>query len=82
MKAVIFAGGDIGNYEKVRKYLSGSNLIICADSGVRHAFNIGVTPDLLVGDMDSISRDSLEKVEKLGIKNRNFPSEKIIRIRN
>ncbi len=76
MKAVIFAGGDIGNYEKVRKYLSDSDLIICADSGAEHAFNMGVIPDLLVGDMDSISPASLEKVKQLGIENHGFPSEK------
>ena len=31
MKAVIFAGGDIGNYKKVRKYLESNSgdLIIC-----------------------------------------------------
>lgn len=76
MKAVIFAGGYIGNYEKVRKYLSGSDLIICADSGARHAFNMGIIPDLLVGDMDSISPASMEKVKQLGIKSQGFSSEK------
>ena len=82
MKAVIFAGGDIGNYKKVRKYLSDSDLIICADSGAEHAFNMGVIPDLLVGDMDSISPASLEKVKQLGIENHGFPSERTIPIRN
>jgi len=76
MKAVIFAGGEIGDYEKVKKYLSDSNLIICADSGIEHAFNMDVIPDLLVGDMDSISAKCLEKAKKLNIKHQNFPSEK------
>lgn len=76
MKAVIFAGGDIGNYEKVKKHLSGSSLVICADSGACHAFNMGVMPDLLVGDMDSISPAGMEKVKQLGIKKYGFPCEK------
>lgn len=76
MKAVIFAGGSIDSYKKVKKYLEGSSLIICADSGVEHAFNMGIEPDLLVGDMDSISSVSLEKANKLGIERQQFPSEK------
>jgi len=76
MKAVIFSGGEIGNYDKVKKYLSGCNLMICADSGLEHAFNMGLIPDLLVGDMDSISPAAIEKAKKLGIKKQNFPSEK------
>ncbi|AEE91156.1 Thiamine pyrophosphokinase [Tepidanaerobacter acetatoxydans Re1] len=76
MKAVIFGGGDIENYEKVKKYLSCCSIVICADSGARHAFNMGVVPDLLVGDMDSISPADMEKVQKWGVKKQNFPSEK------
>jgi len=76
MKAVIFSGGEIGNYDKVKKYLSGCNLMICADSGLEHAFNMGVIPDLLVGDMDSVSPAAIKKVQKLGIKKHSFPSEK------
>lgn len=76
MKAVIFAGGKIENYDKIKKYLEGSSLIICADSGIEHAFNMGIIPDLLVGDMDSISPAALEKAKKLGIEMQNVPSEK------
>ena len=48
---------------KKLKYLSYSNLVICADSGIQHAFNMDVIPDLLVGDMDSISAKCLEKAK-------------------
>ena len=36
MNAVIIAGGDIKNYEAIRKYFDMAKLIICADSGVDH----------------------------------------------
>ena len=76
MKAVIFAGGQIKNYDKLKKYIEGSDLVISADSGIEHAFNMGIMPDLLVGDMDSINHDTLEKANKLGIARHNFPAEK------
>lgn len=76
MKAVIFTGGDIKNYEKVRKYVANADFIICADSGVRHAFKMNIKPDILVGDLDSISYEDRRKVEELGIKIVKFPKEK------
>ncbi|MCG1012005.1 thiamine diphosphokinase [Tepidanaerobacter sp. GT38] len=76
MKAVVLAGGKIENYDKVKKYLCESSLIICADSGIEHAFNMGIIPDLLVGDMDSISPEAAAKVQKLGIEKHTYPSEK------
>jgi len=76
MKAVIFAGGKIEDYDRIKNYLKGSSLIICADIGIEHAFRMGIVPDLLVGDMDSISPATLEKAQKLGIEMENFPSEK------
>ncbi len=76
MKTAIFAGGNIGDYKKVSKYLNGCRLVICADSGVHHAFNMGITPDILVGDMDSISSEDLKKVKQLGIEILKFPTKK------
>ena len=76
MKAVIFAGGEIANYNKLKKYIVESSLVICADSGVEHAFNMGIVPDLLVGDMDSIRPATLKRVLELGIERHTFPPEK------
>jgi thiamine pyrophosphokinase len=76
MKAVIFAGGCIGDYSRMEKYLSGASLIICADSGIRHAFRMGIIPHLIVGDMDSTSEEDKKKIEYYKIKKLSFPKEK------
>lgn len=80
MKAVIFAGGDIKNYEAVNKYvdkyLSCADFLICADSGVRHALKMGIKPNLVVGDMDSISEEDLNKIKQMKIREERFPAEK------
>lgn len=55
MRAVIFCGGDINDYEYIRGFLRDKDRIICADSGYRHAERLGITPDIILGDMDSIS---------------------------
>ena len=44
--------------------------IICADSGYDHALRMGIKPDLVLGDMDSVRHEpACEKVER-------FPAEK------
>lgn len=53
-KAIIFAGGEIKNYDKIRRFLKDDEYIICADSGYHHCQKLGIVPDLLVGDFDSI----------------------------
>jgi len=54
MTAYIFLAGEIANYEFLTEYDFSTTVTICADSGYRHAQNLGITPDYLVGDMDSI----------------------------
>ncbi|RKL63375.1 thiamine diphosphokinase [Thermoanaerobacteraceae bacterium SP2] len=76
MKAVIFAGGTVDDYRLQKKYVVGADIIICADSGVRHAFMMGITPDLVVGDMDSVVPEDLNRIKELGIEQETFAAEK------
>ena len=56
--ALIFIGGDSPT-SSLRALLPDAALVIAADSGWAHASALGYTPDLLVGDMDSISPSHL-----------------------
>jgi thiamine pyrophosphokinase len=76
MKAVIFAGGKIQDYNALRRYLESAELVICADSGVKHAFSMNIIPDIVVGDMDSISEEDLALIDSKGINKLVFPKEK------
>ena len=40
--------------------------IIAVDSGVEHLFKLALDPNTLIGDLDSISENSLDKVKKNG----------------
>lgn len=57
MRAVIITGGSIQNYPAIKQYVQPNDYIICADSGYDHAVKMEITPNLLVGDMDSIHAD-------------------------
>jgi thiamine pyrophosphokinase len=73
-KAVIIANGIIGNpswtYKKMTGYFgfSKDDIVICADGGVSNALKMGFTPDVVVGDMDSIKPGVREKIREMSTK--------------
>jgi len=70
MRAVIISGGTISDYDYIKTLIRSDDLIVCADRGYDHARAMGVTPDAVVGDLDSVS-SPLEGVEVL-----RYPPEK------
>ncbi len=54
MRAVIFAGGGITDYSYISSYLTDNDYFIAADSGLDHLLKLGITPDVFIGDMDSV----------------------------
>ena len=50
--------------------------IIAVDSGIEHLLNLSLNPNTLIGDLDSISKKSLDEVKKNGVKILDFNSNK------
>lgn len=57
MEGLIVAGGNSLDYEKLYKVCSNVDIVVAADSGIKHLINSGCLVDYLVGDMDSIKKD-------------------------
>ena len=53
-RIIIFANGDLPDLEKARALLRDDDFIIAADGGTRHALALGLTPNVIVGDLDSL----------------------------
>jgi thiamine pyrophosphokinase len=56
-RIIIFANGELPNLEAARKLILPDDLMICADGGTRHALALGLIPQVIIGDMDSLPED-------------------------
>lgn len=77
MNACIFANGEL-DFQPAFTRNSGDciscDCIIAADGGARHCLSLGIKPDIIIGDMDSI--DPVAESTYAGIEKISFPREK------
>jgi thiamine pyrophosphokinase len=76
MTTLIFLGGDLGTPHLVSRYLHHATAIIAVDHGADHCLQLGLTPHLLLGDLDSISPATLAHYQALGVEIERHPRRK------
>ena len=54
MRVLIFANGELGDAQGVSRWLRWADRVLAADGGTRHALALGRTPDVVIGDLDSL----------------------------
>jgi thiamine pyrophosphokinase len=67
MYGIIGLGGKCFNTDLICGLIPDKYFAVAADSGIIHFELLGIKPDLLVGDMDSIPPDVLAKYENIGL---------------
>jgi len=55
--ACVFCNGDLKNPDRVRRLASSCDLLLAADGGANHFVRLNLKPQVIIGDMDSISSD-------------------------
>lgn len=75
-KCVIVAGGEMSDGAYLKNALQEADYIICADGGARHLLTLGLSPQLVVGDFDTLTPDELEILAGKGAKIDRYPPEK------
>jgi thiamine pyrophosphokinase len=61
MRVALVANGDIHNLEDCMHILSGCDQVIAVDGGLRYCHQLGVRPEVLIGDWDSVDARLLEQ---------------------
>ncbi len=74
MLAVIVAAGDPAASDT--RWLTDADLVIAADSGACWLEEVGITPHLLVGDLDSVDEGLVERYTAAGVEIERHPAAK------
>lgn len=76
MKVLIFANGDLGQHHLVQTIRNQADLLIAADGGANHCFQLDIIPDILLGDLDSIGPEVLAHYRKNQVAINRYPVQK------
>ncbi|PKN68984.1 MAG: thiamine diphosphokinase [Deltaproteobacteria bacterium HGW-Deltaproteobacteria-10] len=77
-KIIIISNGKLGDPGFFQKRLAAldSFLTICCDGGIRHLAKLKIRPDVIMGDMDSANKRSLDDYAASGAKILKYPPDK------
>ena len=64
-KCIILANGKPPRKSVITFFQkNGFDTLVCADGGADSALRLGLTPDCIIGDLDSISKEAIKKFKK------------------
>jgi len=75
-RIIIFANGDLNQPTRLRGHLRPDDRIFCADGGTVHAVALSLTPEIIIGDLDSLPPELAAEMENRGVKIQRHPRHK------
>ena len=76
MRTVIFVNGLVEDYATLARWLQPDDYRICADGGTRHCAALGLTPHVIVGDLDSADPEIVARFVAAGAEVERHPPQK------
>ena len=76
MRALIVSGGKAPSEELLREYLMGAEIVIGADKGCEALLKHNIVPTYILGDFDSASKETISKLEEMGVCKFKYKAEK------
>lgn len=75
-RAIIIVNGPLPDLEWAKQHIQPSDRLICADGGGQHAQAMGLIPDVVVGDLDSLDPALRAEMEAAGVRFEIHPADK------
>ena len=75
-KAWLFVNGPVANGQRLQALISAGDWIVAVDGGYTHLKAAGIKPELVIGDLDSLSEADLEEILQAKIPLQRFPTDK------
>lgn len=72
----VVLNGTLGSDRFLKENLHNYRFLISADGAVDRLYQIGMKPDLLLGDMDSVEKQSYAWIKQQNVERKTFPVEK------
>lgn len=60
-RAIIFVNGNLSNTDQAKNIIEKDDCLIATDGAAEHIIKLGLIPSVIIGDMDSISTNLLER---------------------
>jgi thiamine pyrophosphokinase len=75
-RAIIFVNGKMDIAPPILNDIHPSDLIIAADGGTQHCKSLGITPNVIIGDFDSLGAADIRSYQQAGIETAQYPTHK------
>lgn len=75
-RIVVFANGLLNEPDILKERLQPEDRIFCANGGTLHALALGLKPDMIIGDLDSLPAQTVEQLEAAGVTIQHYPRNK------
>lgn len=75
-RIVIFANGVLPNLGAARELLQSDDYLIAADGGANHLLQMGILPEIVIGDLDSIDEGTLFDLTSADVEIKQYSEDK------